>query len=357
MITLLIGGSLGLLMSWGGGQPNVMTTGTILFSARSDDAGNQSAGAARLAESALASERLGFYVQVSRASERVMKSLSDNGVLPTWLSPTGRFNDSAPQVLIDVPIPGVVEVRLNNGSLSQEAADQAVESIAADVAREMLATDAKQDVPALASDPVLTSPQSVETPPPSRFSRLPLAAVIMFSLGLGIVYLIVWHQGRIYSHKDIEHRFDARLLGKSLIRSPDGGAIALALCKGHEAGTRALLVPVSNHSEAVAALGDQIGDGGRALGIQVTVARTDPTGRERIEGVPPDARSDDGGLSGPLHLYVAVDGIAAEALRVAATVDIIALVVEYQKSTYVELTSTAQTLTEITDAEIAVIGI
>jgi MinD superfamily P-loop ATPase len=62
-------------------------------------------------------------------------------------------------------------------------------------------------------------------------------------------------------------------------------------------------------------------------------------------------------LAGSLTLIDAPAGLDADSLRAAASVDIVALVVEYGRTSYRDLTAAGQMLAEVTGAELAVIGV
>lgn len=339
----------------------MITISNILFTAQTGDPGNDSAGSARLAESGIANERMISYVHVARNSEGVRESLAESGITqpPTTLSPTAGFTDASARVLIDVPTAGVVEVRLKNGNLGQPAADQIVDSLSREVAQAMIATDSKQESPSLLPNPLLTAPQAVVQEPPSRLAQIALLVLLFLMAGLGLVYLIVWRQGRIYSRKDIEDRLNVRVLGDFTGRPAEGGAIALALTKGREAGTEALLVPVGNRGAgAIDELADLVATGGTDVGLQVTAVDAVSAVRKRVaSAVASNGEVGDQTHLDELNLVVASTGLDPAGLSAAMDAAIVALVVVYGESTFDELTSTGQTLAEVTGAEIAVIGV
>ena len=58
-----------------------------------------------------------------------------------------------------------------------------------------------------------------------------------------------------------------------------------------------------------------------------------------------------------LALIGAPDGLNANALLAAGTVDIVALVVAYGKTSYGDVNAAGRTLAEVTDTDVAVIGL
>ena len=146
-----------------------------------------------------------------------------------------------------------------------------MQDLSREVVRQAIATDAQQVTPSLQPDALITEPQAKEEPA-SRVTKLALPVLLLLTLGLGIVYLLVWRQGRIYGRRDIEERLGARVLGDLAGRPADAPAIALALGKGREVGTTALMVPVAGHGHDSlgTGLGEAVAAAGRDLGLEVS---------------------------------------------------------------------------------------
>jgi hypothetical protein len=190
--------------------------------------------------------------------------------------------------------------------------------------------------------------------------RVVLLVLLLSMIGLGLVYLTVWRRGRIYARRDIDDRVGARVLGEVTGHPTDSAAIVLALTKGREPGTRTLIVPVEGaDTMASVGFGDSLAAAGRGLGIEVSLA-TAAELAARAVGVPGPAPQDGAPDSVPgaaLTLVEAIDGLDAQALLVAGSVDIVALVVTYGRTTYRDLNMAGQTLAEVTDADVGVIGV
>lgn len=364
VLTVLVGLGMGIVAAITA-LPTAETRGNVLFTFQIHDPGQDSAGAARGAEAEIAQARLDGYVQLATASPAVRKILAASGVEqpPTTYSPNGTFKDATARVLIGAPLgsSGLVDVRVRNKELSPSEADQVVTALASEVARQVLATDAQQVWPSLRPDPLITRPQAVDVPV-SRMTRLALPFLLLTTLGLGLVYLIVWRQGRIYSRREIEKRLGARVLGDFTGRGADAPAIALALGKGRIAVTTALLVPASQSpTEGAAWVGASVANGGREMGLAITLLSVDDSRSSRVSsshaGAAAGTAPPDEPVSTSLSLIDSPAGLNANSLRAATSVDIVALIVEYGKTTYRELTSAGQTLAEVTDAEIGVVGV
>ena len=360
VLTLLVGAGLGLGLD-SATRPAAETRGNALFTFEIDDPGDDSAGSARGAEAVVAQSRLDGYVQLARTSPQVREILASRGIEepPTTFSPTGGVQDGKSRALIAASGAGIVEIRVRNKNLSQAEADQLVTALTTEVVRQSLATDAQQVTPSLRPDPLVTQPQVVEVPA-SRAVKLALPALLLTMLGLGLVYLMVWHQDRLYTRRDVEERVGARVLGDLAGRPADAPGIVLALTKGGVSGTRALIVPVLGASTPDSAwLGDSLAAAGRDLGLDVSLTSADTSiarpvgvrGADQLPGAPL------GSPSAALALIEATGGLDAHALLAAGTADIVALVVTYGTSTYRDLNAAGRTLAEVTDAAVAVIGV
>lgn len=218
-------------------RPTTVAAGNALFTFRVADPGDESAGSARGAEAEVAESRLASYVHLIRSSEAVKAALQAAGIdgPPTTLSLTGGFKDGSAGALIDVAptASGLVEIRVKNENLSRAESSQLVASLSREVVRQAIATDAQQVSPSLQPDAMVTEPQAKEEPA-SQAMQLALPVLLFLTLGLGLVYLLVWRQDRIYGPRDIERRLGARVLGDLTGRAADAPAIALALGKGRE---------------------------------------------------------------------------------------------------------------------------
>lgn len=359
LITLTLGIGASFLVRDASAPPTSVTTGHVLFTFRVEEPGDDSAGTARSAEAAVGDLRLNAYVRLVAASQQVRSLLSAQGIQrpPTALSLTGGTTAAGAPVTMAPTGGGVVEVQLRNGTLSKPEASQLVEDLSHEMARSALVMDALQPSLSLLPDPVVTTPQTVDDAPSPRGMRRFVPILLLFTVGLVVVYGVVWRQGRINSRGDVEVRLGARVLGDVAGRPSDGAALALALIKGREGGTRALLTTVGGPSEAAAKLGDLIVNAGSDLGLRITLAATS----EAILQSPAAVTSGPGDRSPSatedLAVAVTANGFDADALRIAASVDIVGLVVQYRTTSSRELVSLARTLSEVTDAEIAVIGV
>ena len=109
--------------------------------------------------------------------------------------------------------------------------------------------------------------------------------------GMGLVYLIVWRQGRIYTRLDLESRLGARVLGDLPGRPADAPAIVLALTKGRESATRALIVPVPEaENKGADGLGSALATAARELGLPVTLGSADQPNLSGSRLLPPSRR-------------------------------------------------------------------
>lgn len=361
VITILIGLGLGLFAASTARSTTETTRGNVLFTFRIDDPGDDSAGSARQVEEQVAKSRLTGYVQLARTSARVREILAAAGIEqpPTTLSPTGGFRDGSARALIAESETGIVEVHVMNEDLSQSEADQLVTDLTKEVAGRSLALDAQQVTPSLLPDPLITPPQpfSVPASPPTQLG-VPL--LLMALLGFGLVYVIVWRQGRIYARRDIEERVGARVLGDLRGRPADAPAIVLALTKGRESGTRALIVPVPGAAAtASAGLGDALAAAGRDLGLVVSriAAETSLAAPVGVTVAVDPGGAPPASAGAALTVFEATDGLNAQALLAAGAVDIVALAVAYGTTTYRDLNAAGRTLAEVTDADVAVIGV
>lgn len=364
LLTVLVGVGLGLWSSTDV-RPTAVTTGNALFTFQINDPGDDSAGSARSAEATVAQSRLAGYVQIARSSQQIRETLlaADTDEPPTTFSPAGGFKDGAAAALIDIApnAPGLVEIRVKNADLTQEESDQLVDDLSREVVRQVIATDVQQVTPSLQPDALITEPQ-VDEEPASRVMKLALPVLLLLTLGLGLVYLLVWRQGRIYARHDIEERVGARVLGDLTGRVADAPAIALALGRGREGGTTALLIPASpGPSHDTSGVGQALASAGRGLGLTVTRAPvgvgTSSQGTAAAVGVAARRAELSESPAASLTLIDAPAGLDADSLRAAGSVDIVALVVEYGMTSYHDLTVSGQTLAEATAAEIAVIGV
>lgn len=362
LFTVLVGLGLGLWASIDV-RPTAVTTGNALFTFQIADPGNDSAGSARGAEAGVAQSRLAGYVRLARSSQAVRATLQAAGIEepPTTLSPTGGFKQGSSNALMDVAAAGLVEIRVKNGDLSQAEATRLVQELSREVVRQAVALDTQQVTPSLEPDALITEPQATEEPA-SRVMKLALPVLLLLTLGLGLVYVVVWRQGRIYVRRDIEERIGARVLGDLGGRTADAPAIALALSKGREAGTTALVVPASLvPSDRTAPVSAAVAAGGRELGLAVTLAPVGPASTPQASlartGGAPDESASSHSAADSLTLIDAPAGLDAGSLRAATSVDIVALVVEYGRTSYRDLTAAGKTLAEVTGAEIAVIGV
>lgn len=345
-------------------RPTAVTTGNALFTFRIADPGVDSAGAARGAEAGLAGSRLLGYMQLARSSPEVSALLDSAGIEepPTTLSSTRGFKDEGADTLIDVIASGLVEIRVRNGDLSQAEANRLVQGLSREVVRQAVATDAQQVTPSLQPDALITEPQANKEQPASRVNGVAFPVLLLLTLGLGSVYLLVWRQGRIYARRDIEERLGARVLGDLSGRPADAPAIALAISKGRDGGTTALLVPSTTvPSQSAASVAAWVADGGRELGLTVRLGEASRARLSQDEMSHPHADPDESALyesqTPPLNLIDSPTGLNADALLAAASVDIVALIVEYGRTSYRDLSTAGQTLGEVTDAEIVAIGL
>ena len=178
--------------------------------------------------------------------------------------------------------------------------------------------------------------------------------------GMGLVYLIVWRQGRIYTRLDLESRLGVRVLGDFEGRPADTTAIVLALTKGRESATRALVMPVSGAEDKGAdGLGSALATAARELGMPVTLGSADQPNLTRVSSAAAveSASTNTVPTVDNLALIEARDGLDAKALAVASNVHVVALAITYGKTSYRDLNEVGQTLADATDADIAVIGV
>lgn len=363
MIAVFVGVGIGLWAS-GRAQPSTTTTGYALFTFRIDDPGDESAGSARGAEAEVAQARLASYVNIARSSQGVRDILMTAGIEQpaTDLAPDGSFKDGNARALIagTDAAPGLVEIEVKNKDLSQAQADRLVDELSREVARQTIDADSRQETPSLSPDSLILEPQPTE-PPESRAMMLTLPVISLLSVGLGVVYLVEWRKGLVYSRGDIEERIGARVLGEFSGRPADSPAIALALRKGREPGAKALLVPARNvNSGNLASVGSSVAEGGGEVGLQVrleTVGGSRPPGVSEVTTGTNNTIQRGESSSDDLTLIDSPAGLTADSLRSAASVDIVGLIVEYGVTSYREIEAAGQTLAEITDAEIAVIGV
>lgn len=358
VLAVLVGLGIGLF-SASGPRPTE-TQGHALFTFQIDDPGNDSAGSARGAEADVSQSRLAAYAQLARTSTRVREILAARGIEepPTMFSETGEFKDSRARALIDISGTGILEVRVKNTDLSPADADELVTALTEEVASQALATDVKNVTPSLRPDPLVTQPQVIEAPV-SLASKLTLPILLLAMLGLGLVYLIVWRQDRIYARRDIEVRVGARVLGDIVGRPADAHAIVLALTKGRESGTRVLILPVDGATAtATTGLGEALTAAGRNLGLDVSLTAADRSLSPQPVAVGAAAGSTDAGRASGVELALveATGGIDAHGLQAAVWVDIVAVAVAYGTTSYGELNAAGRTLAEVTDADVAVIG-
>lgn len=352
LIALLVGVGLGVA-ALGSARATTTTNASALFTFRVGDAGQESAGSARGAEALVAQSRLAAYVQIVRSSQELAEILEEGDIkaeISTAGYPNGA-NDAST---------GIVEVQIANGDLGQTEAADLVRLLTAAMIDEVQALDAQQDTPSLRPDVLLTEPQS-DVAPPSRVSRALLPGLVLLLLGLGVVYLLVWRQDRIHGRRDIVDRLGARVLGDMDAQPADAPAIALALRKGRHGAVSALLVPAGRAgSEATSQVGRAVTVAGRDLGLDARWSPVGPAGAHGSVGAsaPEDSEDPDGpGAASLTLLDGGAVGLNSDSLHAAARVDIVALIVEYGVTTYGELSAAGRAIAEITEAEIAVIGV
>lgn len=185
---------------------------------------------------------------------------------------------------------------------------------------------------------------------------------LLLVLGLGLVYLLVWRQGRIQCRRDIEERLGVRVLGDMNSRSADAAAIALALCKGRPGTTTALLVPAGRvRSDNASRVGELVAAAGLELGLEVHRSAVEPATLPGSVAPPASPTYPKGANHSRAAALVLVDacavGLNRESLHAAVTVDIVALIAVYDATSYRELTEAGRTIAEATEAEVAVIGV
>jgi hypothetical protein len=360
LLTTLVGLGVGLFVA-SGARPTTEASISMLFAFRTADTDSDSADAAGTAEEQVAQSRLRAYVEVARTSPQVQEILAANGIEepPTTASTSGTFNDPSVPVLLDTrqDETGVVEVRVRTQDLSPAEADALVAALSGEVGRQVLAIDDRQVNPSLLPDPLVTESQSVEVPA-TRTMTLTLPVLLLAMLGLGLVYLIVWRQDLIYAQRDIEDRVGARVVGDMAGRPADAHAIVLALAKGRETGTHALIVPVGGGPAAAAELGESLAAAGRELGLDVSLSSAEASIPQHLRVAAPGEPEGAARASGvDLALVEANGGLDANALMAAGSANIVALAVTYGKTSYGDLNAAGKTLAEITDADIVVVGV
>lgn len=361
MAALLVGVGLGIMAA--GTGPTVTTRGYAVFTFRADDAGQESAGTARGAEASVADSRLAAYLQIAGSSQRVAEFLGKNGFQQTSIQTLAPGLASGERIGIsNEPVSqGVVELWMDNGDLNQAEATRIVEALTRTVADEVSALDAAQETPSLRTDVLVTEPQP-KFVPASRFTQGAVRVLLLLVLGLGLVYLLVWRQGRIQCRRDIEERLGVRVLGDMNSRSADAAAIALALCKGRPGTTTALLVPAGRvRSDNASRVGELVAAAGLELGLEVHRSAVEPATLPGSVAPPASPAYPEGANHSRAAALVLVDacavGLNRESLHAAVTVDIVALIAVYDATSYRELTEAGRTIAELTEAEVAVIGV
>ncbi|MCE1173119.1 MAG: hypothetical protein LWW77_00735 [Propionibacteriales bacterium] len=338
VLSLLIGGALGIFAATA--KPSITTNNLVLFTFTATDKGVDPAYPSGSTQTDVGTQRLSAYLRVAMASQPVRDLLAEHGI---------TASSGGDRVVTNATPGGVVEIQLANEGLSQEEGIALTKSFADELAAAVIKTDSSQATPILAPNPVVTTPQAVTGSLSMLKLGLPIA--LMLIVGVVAVYVIVWAQGRIWTGRDIEDRLEARLIGEADGKASDGLALALALVKDREASTRALLVPIGATAEGkIGALSQLIADSWSARKHPANTSTAAETATSPSTPTPPDAAD-------LLDVVVADKGLDADALQAAASVDVVALVIGYGDGRYRDLTAAGRTLSRVTDAEIAVIGL
>jgi hypothetical protein len=379
LLTAGAGLAFGLLRQAPTQVASAVTTSNILFTLRAEGAGTDSDGSARAAEAEVAQSRLQAYLTIARQDPAVLEIL-DAGLVEaqTPLLQAGGRWDSDSRVFVGVTgdpkvgsqTTGLVEVRLKNSDtsssgrdFSQPEAEVLVSKLAGAVAKSVLATDSLQARPSLRSDPlVLDAREEVPVQPAtsSPLRSVGLWVALGLVAGLGIVFLLVWRAGRITSRADIDNRIGARVLGEYRSGPADAAALALALCRGRQGSVTALLVPSGDSlpNEITAQLGAQMAAAADRVGLP---ARLVALGARESSLVPASGGAGvtaDPGSEPVLTIIDAVsEGLTAEALHAATSVDLVAVVVQYGRTSAREILRAGNQLHEVTEAEITLIAV
>ena len=360
VLTTLVGLALGMLTA-SAAQPTTEATGTALFEFAFNEAGDNAAVPARSEEIAAAQSRLRVHVGTAATSPQVREILAASGIddPPTAAWPSGALNDPSAPVQIDTREGevGVVDVRVDSQELDLAEAEQLVTALTTEVSRQVLAIDMEQQTPALRTDPLITEPRAIEVSTSQTTSAAQLV-LLLTMVGLGLVYLIVWRQGLIYARHDVEDRLGARVLGDFAERPADAPAIVLALTKGRESTTSVLIVPIpGSPSGSTGGLGEALAAASREMGLAVTLASADGSATRRISHSASETATTGTASAVDLDLVEARDGLDANALMAAGNVHIVTLAVTYGKTPYSDLEVARRTIAEVTDADLAVIGV